>query len=426
MSQQEKTLFANGTFADVSRRSFDPGGYVDRMINSISTEQLLTLSEADITEHLFDRIRLDPIITFNDKRRVEHFEHHARVRSDWDNVQGTITNQFSPAADRYRLLIPFTGDYFLWSFRPDNYISRAPEGEVKECSDHKSGHLILNFTFTEEELQEDLVLARVNKELEIIDFYVDSLTVDVNRHNTELLNYLKRSIHQRKNRALRARGIASKLGIPLKRNLGAPSIEPIRMERRSVVSLPSAPDEPFEPEPGIENEHYEHILNVLRHGLRTFEESPKTCSKLNEEDLRNLLLANLNGHYERDASGETFRKTGRTDIRIVARDRAAFVAECKVWRGPSGFRSTIDQLLSYLTWRDSKAAIIILNKHNRRFINICSKIDRELPKHRLSKRRTDGRQREGEWRLVFRSREDERKEITLHVLAANLYVPDST
>ena len=96
------------------------------------------------------------------------------------------------------------------------------------------------------------------------------------------------------------------------------------MERKTISALPPQRETQFEPEPGIENEHYEHILNVIRHGLCTFEESPKTCSKLNEEDLRNLLLANLNGHYEGDASGETFRNTGRTDIRIMARDRAAF------------------------------------------------------------------------------------------------------
>ena len=196
------------------------------------------------------------------------------------------------------------------------------------------------------------------------------------------------------------------------------------MDRKLKTPLPSSSEEAFEPEPGIEEEQFEHILNVTRHGLRTFEETSQTCLKLNEDDLRNLLLANLNSHYEGDASGETFRNKGRMDIRIGARDHTAFVAECKVRRGPSGFRSTIDQLLSCLTWRDSKAAVIVFNRQNRSFTNVRSKIEQELNVHSLSKHEADGQQRDGEWRFLFQSREDERREITVHVFVANLFVAD--
>jgi hypothetical protein len=36
-----------------------------------------------------------------------------------------------------------------------------------------------------------------------------------------------------------------------------------------------------------------------------------------------------------------------------------FIAECKFWHGKKGFLDTISQLLGYLTWRDSKAAVIM-------------------------------------------------------------------
>jgi len=35
-----------------------------------------------------------------------------------------------------------------------------------------------------------------------------------------------------------------------------------------------------------------------------------------------------------------------------------FVAECKFWKGKAQHLKTIDQILSYLTWRDSKTAIV--------------------------------------------------------------------
>ena len=36
-----------------------------------------------------------------------------------------------------------------------------------------------------------------------------------------------------------------------------------------------------------------------------------------------------------------------------------FVAECKFWKGKQVLHDAISQLLSYLTWRDTKAALLI-------------------------------------------------------------------
>ena len=57
-------------------------------------------------------------------------------------------------------------------------------------------------------------------------------------------------------------------------------------------------------------------------------------------------------------TGETFNKAGKTDILIRYDNKNLFVAECKFWKGEKVHHKTIDQLLSYLTWRDSKAAIV--------------------------------------------------------------------
>ncbi|MBS2965999.1 hypothetical protein KGA66_23340 [Actinocrinis puniceicyclus] len=36
-----------------------------------------------------------------------------------------------------------------------------------------------------------------------------------------------------------------------------------------------------------------------------------------------------------------------------------FVGECKIWEGESKFTEAIDQLLSYLTWRDTKGTLLL-------------------------------------------------------------------
>jgi len=47
---------------------------------------------------------------------------------------------------------------------------------------------------------------------------------------------------------------------------------------------------------------------------------------------------------------------GKTDILTRVEDRNAFIAECKFWMGEKAFLAALDQLLSYLSWRDTKTA----------------------------------------------------------------------
>jgi hypothetical protein len=45
-----------------------------------------------------------------------------------------------------------------------------------------------------------------------------------------------------------------------------------------------------------------------------------------------------------------------------------FIAECKIWRGKKSLQEAIAQLLSYLTWRDNRVALIVFYK-NREFLS---------------------------------------------------------
>jgi hypothetical protein len=70
----------------------------------------------------------------------------------------------------------------------------------------------------------------------------------------------------------------------------------------------------------------------------------------------------LNGQYEGGATGETFNAGGKTDILIRGGDRNVFIAECKFWQGPKSFDEAVAQLLGYLSWRDSKCALLVFNR----------------------------------------------------------------
>jgi hypothetical protein len=93
------------------------------------------------------------------------------------------------------------------------------------------------------------------------------------------------------------------------------------------------------------------------------ERNPRVFSTAPEETIRDHYLVQLNGQYEGSATGETFNRQGRTDILVRDGNANLFVAECKIWSGQKKFTEAIDQLLGYVTWRDTKTAIIVFNRN---------------------------------------------------------------
>ena len=134
---------------------------------------------------------------------------------------------------------------------------------------------------------------------------------------------------------------------------------------------------------------YEHILSVLSNMVEVMERSPSAFKGMNEEDLRTHFLVQLNGHYEGQATGETFNYEGKTDILIRADGRNIFIAECKFWTGPAGLTKALDQLLGYTAWRDTKAALLIFNR-NRNMSAVLERLTKTVPVSRAAAKRTTG------------------------------------
>lgn len=81
------------------------------------------------------------------------------------------------------------------------------------------------------------------------------------------------------------------------------------------------------------------------------------------------MLLILEPNFEGSATGETFNKTGKTDILLRHEGNQCVIAELKFWHGQKGFLDTITQLLGYLTRRDSKAAVAMFVK-NKNFSSV--------------------------------------------------------
>ncbi len=416
-SKMQDQLFYEGDLSNITRALPDQ---VKKQVDKIPKDQFLNTPEDDLVSHCIETLQIEPLTIYKDRMEQEHSETKVDVSGDFRRA----TRGHGPcyiSGIRITVSLPFTGDPSLWRISPHSlFMSPRPFGRVIKGRQADSGIVEMIFEFPTDE-QTDQVRKRVEENLRYLGSCISRQREEIDKYNSMLPNKVRQAINSRRDRIQQHDKIAQILDIPLKRKAGAPEIAPLPIKKKIITQLPPPPQGGFKPEPGIVDDIYEDILKIIRHEGRTWETTPHTYSVHPEEELRDILLAHLNGHYEGAASGETFRKSGKTDIRIEDANRAAFIAECKVWEGPKKLYGGIDQLLGYLTWRDCKTAFLVFNKHNRNFIEILAKIPEVFENHtRYIKEIPAGQT--GEWRFVFRSQEDDSRLLYIHVFAFNLFV----
>jgi hypothetical protein len=96
----------------------------------------------------------------------------------------------------------------------------------------------------------------------------------------------------------------------------------------------------------------------------------------------------------------------------------------KFWGGPAKLTDTIEQLLGYLSWRDSETAILVFNR-NRNFSNVLAAIPQTVMTH-PNFRLDDGKRGETGFRYRFRHKDDPAKLLHLTVLAFDVPRPEDS
>jgi hypothetical protein len=381
--------------------------------DAISKDRFLATPADDLVEFIVADMTLEPLVIYEDRMIREQNE----INIDVAGWPGRYTRGTGPCwvpGIRVVVSLPYSGDSNLWDIRPNTFSSMPPFGDVRPD--------VVEMKF-ESPLDEPLerIKDRLNDNLRTIHQYLHWQRASIDDFNRTLPSVARSAVEARRTRLEKHDKLALLLNIPLRHDSNAPKLRQINVQRRIVKSLPPAPTGGFKPEWTVDDTEYENILTIIRHEGRTFEATPKTYSVHDEEELRDIILAHLNGHYKGDASGETFRRAGKTDLRIEAESRAAFVAECKVWKGSQTIHESIDQLLEYLTWRDCKAALLIFNKHVAGFSDLLGKTHSMLESHSRYMKTVGVSSDTGEWRIIVRSKDDDARLIHVHVFLFNLY-----
>lgn len=243
---------------------------------------------------------------------------------------------------------PYTGEDDLFKCRASTYsLSGYPEIELSK------GFIVFTYqkALSEMQSQEDKekLFAQLNRDLSSIKSGISYANNDVNEFNRNLRSIALKKLQERKQKVKQFFSISQMFEVPLKKSDFATTHIP--MQRKIV---PIATSYNNEQTYCISDAEYKFILDIIKHNGSTYERTPSSYRSMHEEDLRNTLLAALNGMYQGGAMGETFRNKGKTDICIEKDNRAAFVAECKMWTGQGAIANAVNQLDSYLTWKNKR------------------------------------------------------------------------
>lgn len=300
-----------------------------------------------VTALLDKHIPTEVVVDWDAATRSVATEVSTRVRDQFDRDR-----IYTVPASKIVVSFPVTGNIEMLDYEASS--SRLTQRLGKTTR----GSIVLEIV--ERVLSADVVREKIEELRQDITPRIVWANGDLSKFREAAAREIRNALASRKERLLNDRAVEDALGIPLHAT-SAPR-PPVAAHRKMVTLQTRRAQSGFVPEPLLQEAIYLDILNVVRSWANSLERTPRPLTRLDEEDLRDLLLGNLNGYWRGAAGGELFNGSGKTDILIRDGDRNAFIGECKIWHGPSAVMTALDQLLSYLVWRDSKAALIVFIK----------------------------------------------------------------
>lgn len=375
---QSFKIFYGISFFEHERTKYDQ---IYNEIRSRTDEYILQVDEDKYIEYLVEKYRYELLTFYFDKESIEE-------------NNNTIT-----------YYLPFDGDKELLEFRPN------PCRMWTRRIFLKNNCVCFNIDYTTDSRQ---MYNEIEKVKNNIQNQYNNLEKEVNDYNSSLRPRITTYFKSYKERIIEKNNTIASIGIPLRRKNDAQTYAVSTPEKKKILHLEPKVIENTMLEPTVSQEDYNFILKLIYDGGKVFERLPSTSSNKDEETLRDYLIFILTPHFEGSVTGETFNKSGKTDILLRYKNTNVFVAECKFWRGIKSYYAAIDQLLSYLTWRDSKTALILF-VDNKEINPVIEQINNKTENHENFIRKNKPTS-ESWLNYTFHLNDDKSREIKLAVL----------
>lgn len=395
-------LFCSVGWFDVER---DQREIIAKEVEAYHGDKLLNTSDDALIQYFVEKYRLDVPTLNRGSATADQRETQIDVSLDRRRYITDRSRPFNVTGTLIEVEVPFVGDREFFRIQPTTFSMNPPRAEVRASS------IVIRIQGTD--LNPEQVKQEIERVLTEIETCLDRHRVAAENFNNTLAAQIQGLITSRKAKLLKDRNLVAGLGFQLKPRDGTTYASP-QVRRKPPVPQPAASTAPFKPEPTLSEDEYQNILDIMSNMVRVMECSPSAFSTSDEEAIRTHFLMQLNGHYLGQASGETFNYEGKTDILIKDTGRNIFIAECKFWRGEKAYSETIDQLLGYLTWRDTKAAILVFNR-NKGLSDVLTKVNAATQSH-PNCRRVIRQRSETSWIYGFSHRDDQNREMTVAVL----------
>ena len=373
-------LKGNGSVSDYLRKLY---GELEGEIDSFADEKIVNCDVDEWTEYLTEKYRVEPISFYVDYATRSIQKTQIKRNNPWGHFGDVYGEPQFYMVDGCNIdyKVPFSGDDVLLKCTPSTYIMTSFEiFGFQKPSNTNYGFITIRLSYTNQEMKgfgdnlEEKVNSDFRNQFSSFDKMSGYANDDIRSYNENLTSNVQQLLNKRREKADVFFSFSKALKIPLNLNSSSPNLTPIPLKKPHRANLNEPKPHAQEQQFYIDDSDFENIIKIIHLCGTALEESAKTFNQFNEEALRDYIKGMLSSHYENTVTGETFRRVGKTDIQIQREDKAAFIAECKVWHGIKLFSDAIEQLFCYATWKDTKLSLIIFNKENKNFAGVQQQI----------------------------------------------------
>lgn len=373
-------LKGNGSVSDYLRKLY---GELEGEIDSFADEKIVNCDVDEWTEYLTEKYRVEPISFYVDYATRSIQKTQIKRNNPWGHFDDVYGEPQFYMVDGCNIdyKVPFSGDDVLLKCTPSTYIMTSFEiFGFQKPSNTNYGFITIRLSYTNQEMKgfgdnlEEKVNSDFRNQFSSFEKMSGYANDDIRSYNENLTSNVQQLLNKRREKADVFFSFSKALKIPLNLNSSSPNLTPIPLKKPHRANLNEPKPHAQEQQFYIDDSDFENIIKIIHLCGTALEESAKTFNQFNEEALRDYIKGMLSSHYENTVTGETFRRVGKTDIQIQREDKAAFIAECKVWHGIKLFSDAIEQLFCYATWKDTKLSLIIFNKENKNFAGVQQQI----------------------------------------------------
>lgn len=376
-------------------------------IESRGKKYILGVDENEFKDYLIDQYLLEPLTISPENLPVSP----PQVSKDWVDDR-FFEERYQVEKYTFTIEYKFSGSAELFWVRPNPYTMTSYEITV----DRQQNIVSYSFPVRKMDAEE---FKRKNEEVKRDAFTnVGNINTFIQGWNNQLPEKVNSYFQAQKSKYKQENDFFTAINVKV--NEDTTSVFTAPTVKKKVIPQPIvSPKKEFASEPTMSREMYDDVLKVIYDSGKNMEKKPALYQGKDEEGLRDQFLFVLETRYEgTTATGETFNRSGKTDIILkYANDGSnLFVAECKFWHGVSEFSKAISQLFDrYLTWRDSKVAVIMFVT-NKDFSSVIEGIKSETVKHPYFIKEA-GERGESSFSYIFRLPQDEKKPVNLEVMA---------